>query len=211
MSAHLFKALKKRLILTVVPFLAQLLIRFLYVTNKKVRRISPLIENKSGIYIFWHGELLLQSYFRTMIKNDGPVGVIISEHGDGELIARTMHYFGVETLRGSSRRNAAKALKQAWDFAHRGGNIVITPDGPRGPRHSVADGVVTLSQKLDLPIITQNIRPSKYWQLGSWDKFIIPKPFGTLEFIAGDPFKVSNMEKDEAKALVRKRLLAHAV
>ena len=195
----------------VIPFLAQLLIRIIYHTNRKIKKISPKIENRAGIYIFWHGELLLQSYFRHMIDNSGPIAVMISEHGDGELIARTMGYFGVGTLRGSSRRNAVKALKEAWTFAENGGNIVITPDGPRGPRHSVADGVVVLSQKLDLPIICQNIRPSKYWQLGSWDKFIIPKPFGTLTYIAGDPFKVTDMDKDEAKALVQKRLLENAI
>ncbi|MDH5465603.1 MAG: hypothetical protein OEW60_08205, partial [Thiovulaceae bacterium] len=95
-------------------------------------------------------------------------------------------------------------------FAKEGGNIVITPDGPRGPRHSVADGVVTLSQKLDLPIIAQSVVPSKYWRLKSWDQFIIPKPFGTLTYIASDPFKVTDMSMEEAKKMVQGRLLEHA-
>lgn len=210
MSASFSKRLKKRLTFIFLPFLGQLLIRFLYLTNRKKTFISPKIENTPGIYVFWHGELLMQHYFRNFIHNDGPVAVIISEHGDGELITKVMGYFGVEALRGSSRRNAAKALKNALEFAQKGGNIVITPDGPRGPRHSVADGVVVLSQKLDLPIIAQNVVPSRYWRLKSWDQFIIPKPFGTLKFYASDPFKVTDMELDVAKALVAKRLNEHA-
>lgn len=210
MRVNLFKKLKKKFFLLLLPFLGQLLIRFIYLTNRKKKIISPLIKNEPGIYAFWHGNLLVQSYFRKMIKNDGKVAVIISEHGDGELIARTMRYFGVGTLRGSSRRNAAKALMAALRFAKEGGNIVITPDGPRGPRHSVADGVVTLSQKLDLPIIAQSVVPSKYWRLKSWDQFIIPKPFGTLTYIASDPFKVTDMSMEEAKKMVQGRLLEHA-
>ncbi len=211
MSVSWSKRLKKRLLFALLPFLGQLLIRFLYLTNRKKLFISPKIANEPGIYIFWHGELLMQHYFRKFIKNDGPVAVIISEHGDGELITKVMGYFGVGALRGSSRRNAAKALRAALEFAQKGGNIVITPDGPRGPRHSVADGVVVLSQKLDLPIIAQNVVPSRYWRLKSWDQFIIPKPFGTLSFYASDPFKLTGLSIDEAKTEVAKRLNKYAI
>jgi len=75
---------------------------------------------------------------------------------------------------------------------------MITPDGPKGPRYSMSDGAVALALRAKLPIMVVNYRPSSYWQLSSWDKFIIPKPFSQLE-IYHQIININNMQKDEAK------------
>lgn len=132
---------------------------------------------------------------------------MISEHFDGELIAKTMTYFDFETIRGSTRSGAARVLMQAIKKMKEGYDLGITPDGPKGPRFSITDGMIAIAQKLDRPIVVQTCVPSKYWQLKSWDKFMIPKPFGHLEFFATDPINVTGMDIEEAKQLIHDKLM----
>jgi lysophospholipid acyltransferase (LPLAT)-like uncharacterized protein len=135
--------------------------------------------------------------------------VLISNHFDGELISRTIKYFGLGTLAGSSNRNAARVLIQAIKSIKDGYDIGITPDGPKGPRHEVADGIIVMAQKTKAKILLIEIKPTKYWQLNSWDKFTIPKPFGTLHYYATSEIDLSDMKMEDAKALIKKGLLAH--
>jgi len=136
---------------------------------------------------------------------------MISNHFDGELIARTIGYFGFTTLRGSSSKRAASVLLEAIRKMKSGYDIAITPDGPRGPRHSVADGIVAIAQKMDAYIVVQHVRPNKYWQLRSWDRFIIPKPFSEIELISSKPFKVTAMDREDARILIKKKMLLNAL
>ena len=142
------------------------------------------------------------------IRGDHPIAVMISEHFDGELIARTIGHFGFEAIRGSSKKGGAKVLIQALKRLKAGSDVAITPDGPRGPRHSVAPGIVILSQKSDAYIVPFSYSASKYWQLRSWDRFIIPKPFSTLHFRVGEPFKLTGMDEERARREVKRRLEA---
>ncbi len=126
----------------------------------------------------------MQPFNYQKLKPSGKISAMISQHKDGEAITRTVEYLGINSIRGSSSRGgAAKVLISAIKEIKGGGNdVAITPDGPRGPRHSVADGVVAISQKTNAKILVFNCKPTKYWQFNSWDKFILPKPFGKLEF-----------------------------
>lgn len=135
--------------------------------------------------------------------------VLISSHFDGALISKTIKYFGLGTIAGSSNRNAARALIEAIKTLKEGCDIGITPDGPKGPRHVVADGIVVMAQKTKSKIILIEIKPTKYWQFKSWDAFVVPKPFGTLHYYATNPIDVSSMELEEAKLYIQKELLRH--
>jgi len=132
---------------------------------------------------------------------------MISEHFDGELIARTNRYFGIDAVRGSSKRGGAKALIGAMRLLKSGYDVAITPDGPRGPRRSVAGGVVALAKKSDAYILPFSYASTRYWKLGSWDGFIIPKPFSRIDFFVGEPLKITSLDDNEAKALIKRRLL----
>lgn len=136
---------------------------------------------------------------------------IVSNHFDGELVARLMRLFGGGTIRGSSSKGGASVLRNALKSLQKGRDIALTPDGPRGPRHSVADGAAVLAMMKKVPIITMNCNPTAYWSMKSWDRFCIPKPFSTIEFYYGEPFYVHELSLEEAKALIQKRLLEHAV
>ncbi len=155
---------------------------------------------------FWHGKLLLAPYIYKKLRKDAKIGVIISDHFDGEIIAKTMAYFGFDTIRGSSSKGGIKALKESFRRIDKGYDIAITPDGPRGPLESVADGIVAICQKKSLQVVAFNYKASHYWELKSWDKFMIPKPFSRVDFYASEPFSIEDLEKEEAKKMIKERL-----
>jgi lysophospholipid acyltransferase (LPLAT)-like uncharacterized protein len=205
----LLKKLLRAIALVVVPFVGSLLIRLLYLTNKKEIHIPKQISDAPIIFACWHGELLMCHYIYARYRKIPHAKVLISNHFDGMLIAKTIEHFGLDTIAGSSNRNAAKALIQGIKALKDGWDIGITPDGPQGPRHKAADGVVVMAQKADAKIMLIEMVASRYWQLSSWDKFTIPKPFGTIRLYASELLDVSQMELEEAKELVQKGLLLH--
>lgn len=203
--------MKAFLITKVLPFILQLFVRFIYLTSKKVFHHPKINEDDSHLVAFWHGELLMQPFNYQKLKPNGKVSAMISEHKDGEAITKTVEYLGIHSVRGSSSRGAAKVLISAIKEIKGGDDVAITPDGPRGPRHSVADGIVAISKKTNAKILIFNCKPTKFWQFKSWDKFIVPKPFGTIEFFIQDPLDISELEMDEAKELIREKMLLNAM
>ncbi len=189
-----------------LPFIASIFIRLIYLTNKKEFDAPSTIAKEPAIFACWHGELLMLPYLYTYYRKTPHAKVLISPHFDGILISKTVKYFGLETLAGSSNKSAARVLIQAIRSVKDGYDIGITPDGPKGPRHEVADGIVAIAQKSKAKVVLLTIRPTKFWQLSSWDKFIIPKPFGILHFYATPPIDISDMKLDDAKILIRERL-----
>jgi len=195
----------------IVPFILQFIVRFIYLTNKKVFH-HPIIDEKEPYLIcFWHGELLMQPFNYQKLRPNGKVSGMISNHKDGEILVRLSGYLGIHAIRGSSSKGGVKALISAIKEIKGGDDIAITPDGPRGPRHSVADGIVAISKKTNAKILIFNCRPSKYWQFNSWDKFVVPKPFGTLEFFIQEPLDISSLEREEAKVLLKEKMLINAM
>ena len=205
------KRILRALALVVVPFVGMLLMRFIYNTNRKVFHLPQNIPTEPVVFAFWHGDLLMQPYLYYQFRKVPKANVLISDHFDGSLISKTMEYFKLGTIAGSSNRNAAKVLIQAIKTLKDGYDIGITPDGPKGPRYSVSDGIIVMAQKTGAKVIIYNCRPSKYWQLNSWDRFVIPKPFGILEFFASEPIDLSGMELEAARTLIQERLMLHAI
>ena len=195
----------------VVPFIGSLLVKIIYYTAKKTFHPPKNIPKERCVIGFWHGDLLMQPLNYKNWRKDPKAVVMISEHFDGQLIAMTMSYFGLGTIRGSTRSGAARVLLQAIKKVRDGYDLGITPDGPKGPRFSVTEGIIVVAQKLDRPIILQNCVPSRYWQLGSWDKFVIPKPFSHLEFYCTEPINVTGMEMEEAKQLIHDKLMQKSI
>jgi len=193
----------------IVPFIGALLIRLISLTNKKVFHGPGTLGDEEFIMACWHGELLMIPYAYKNYRKTPHVKLLISEHFDGNLIAKTLNYFGFGTIRGSSTRGGAKALIQSIKEIKKGYDLGITPDGPKGPRHEVHDGIVVMAQKAKVKIVLVEIKPSKYWQINSWDKFVIPKPFGIINYYISDLIDVSGLEMQEAKILIKKGLQAH--
>ena len=203
------KKLLRAFALFAAPLFGSLLIRFLNLTNKTHFVAPEKISDDATIFACWHGELLMLPYLYKHYRKKPHAKVLISPHFDGELISRTIKYFGLGTLAGSSDKSATRVLIQALKTIKEGYDIGITPDGPKGPRHEVADGIIVMAQKTGAKIVLVEIKPTKYWQLNSWDRFVIPKPFGEIFFYASDEIDLKGLEIEEARELLKRGLLQH--
>jgi hypothetical protein len=138
-------------------------------------------------FALWHGQLLPLLWQQ---RGKG-VAILISEHGDGELIARLAHNLGMRTVRGSTTRGGLRALVGLIAELRAGREIAITPDGPRGPARRFAAGGLVAAQRSDSPIVPIAAAASRAWHLRSWDRFMIPKPFARITVVIGEPATVS--------------------
>ena len=200
------KSIKRYVQVYVAPFILQLFVRLIYLTNKKVYHHPKSMDDETFIVSMWHGDLLMQPFNYQHFKPKGTVKAIISEHRDGETIRRTVEHLGIESLNGSSTRGGAKALLGAIKSIKKGIDVAITPDGPKGPIYSVADGIVLIAQKTKCKILSFSTSPTKYWQFNSWDKFIVPKPFGQIDFYISEPFDVDGLDMEEAKKKIENNM-----
>ncbi len=161
----------------------------------------------AGIYAFWHShQLSALWHFRRV-----GAGILISASKDGEYIARVAQSVGFTPLRGSSSRLGAAGLKALIEFARSGRTVAITPDGPRGPRHSIGPGVLALAQKSGYPSVPFALGLSSFWELPSWDRFRIPKPFSRGYACWGEPLSVppdaDDATLDQLAAELRRRMI----
>ena len=169
------------------------------------------IPQEPVIFAFWHGDLLMQAYLYKLFRTVPKAKVLISDHFDGQIIAGAIRFFGLTTIHGSTTRGGAKVLIQGLKSLSDGYDIGITPDGPKGPRYTVGDGVVVMAQKRQTKVIVNSCVPSSYWQLSSWDRFVIPKPFGVLNFYASEPIDLAGMTMPEAKECLHKALMFYTI
>jgi hypothetical protein len=154
-------------------------------TNHAV--VSDLREQRIPIvFALWHGDLLPLLYLH---RNEG-VTVLVSEHRDGELIARIAESLGFRTVRGSTSRGAARALVGMVRELKEGHDVAVTPDGPRGPARSFAPGALIAAQRADAPVIAVGLSAKTSWRLSSWDGFLIPKPFARVRVAYSDPVRL---------------------
>lgn len=205
------KTFLRKLALWLIPPIGMLLIRLIALTNRKRFHLPSTIPQEPVIIAFWHGNLIMQMYTYYVYRKTPKINVLISDHFDGEIIAKIGRYFHLGTIRGSSRRGAAKALMQGLKSLSDGYDVGITPDGPKGPRYEVSDGVVVMAQKRRAKVVVFHCVPMSYWQFKSWDRFVIPKPFGVLNFYISEPINLEELEMEEAKRRVKQTLMLHAL
>ena len=193
-----------------VPPLAYMLMRIVWWTAKKEFHFITEIGEEQHVCVCWHGELFMSPQAYRHIHKKHAASAIISSHFDGSLIASTLKLLNIRPLRGSSRKGAKQVLMQAFRSIKSGEEVLITPDGPRGPRHSMSDGVIGISLKSKLPIFVMSFQAKSYWQLNSWDKFVIPKPFTKVDFYI-QSISLDGMELEEAKKYLSTKMLEHTI
>jgi lysophospholipid acyltransferase (LPLAT)-like uncharacterized protein len=161
-----------------------------------------------GNYIaaLWHNRLLLISFVLKKFFPQRPGAGLISASRDGDLIADVTRRFGFDVVRGSSSRMGAAALRELSDVLAAGRDILITPDGPRGPAYELGPGIVFLAQTTGAPVVPVNMEYSSCWRVKSWDRFIIPKPFSKVRVIIGPPQQIGSTSTDEEFENERVRL-----
>jgi lysophospholipid acyltransferase (LPLAT)-like uncharacterized protein len=199
------KELVNGLILAIVPPLAYWVITLLS-WSMRIEVVNGQVHDERrkrgepAIGAFWHGRLLMMpTGYR------GNVSILISLHQDGELISRTVKYFGFRSIRGSTTRGGFSAMREMLKAYREGYDIAITPDGPRGPRYRVQSGVIELARRTGMAIIPLTFSASRKKMFRSWDRFLFPYPFSRGVFIWGEPlFVPRQMDRD---IFERKRLL----
>ena len=176
---------------------------------KNRKKIEMLLSKKNSfIYAFWHDQLLMCPL---SWQSDSAIKVLISKHRDGDIVAGLISHLGFDAIRGSTHREGKKRDKGGLLSARKmikslksGINIGISPDGPKGPRHKVSDGIVDIPRLSKAPILPVALKKKKKWVLKTWDKFIIPKPFNEIKIIWGDP--MPSLKNKKNKNLFREKL-----
>lgn len=171
---------------------------------------NALRTNGPVILCLWHNRLALsmrawERFGLERIRAAGLVALISASH-DGGVLARTLQYFHVQAVRGSSSRRGAQALLELTSWAEKNYAVAITPDGPRGPCYQIQDGILALSQLIGLPIIPVSTYVKWKFCLKSWDRFQIPLPFSRCEIRIGQPVVVGREINDAERASIKEDL-----
>ena len=158
------------------------------------------------IYVVWHGGLL-----PALWKHRGEsTTVLVSDHRDGSRLAGAIEKWGYRTVRGSTTRGGARGLLGIMRVLDGGGNVALTPDGPRGPARRAKPGAVLAARRTGAWIIPVAASASSGWKLGSWDSFLIPKPFSRVRIAYDAPFRVAGNDAPEEGLATLQRGLERA-
>jgi lysophospholipid acyltransferase (LPLAT)-like uncharacterized protein len=165
---------------------------------------QPVTEN--CVAALWHNRLLLVSFALKKFLPQRRGAGLISASRDGDLVADLTQRFGFEVVRGSSSRLGASAILELGNMLANGRDILITPDGPRGPAYKLGPGIIFLAQKTGAAVVPVNFEYSSCWRVKSWDRFILPRPFSKVRFIIGPPHRVRSTDTPEEFETERLRL-----
>lgn len=194
--------IRSKFLTKICAFSLVVIFRTLFSTCKKkihfqVPKSNYLIEEEEKFLIcVWHHELVIP----VLIVPQVNTAALVSQHQDGSYLADTMQMVGILPVRGSSSKGGAKAMKQLMEIT-KDHHIVITPDGPRGPREEIKSGIVFLASHSGRAILPTAYACKSYWKIkGSWTDMIIPKPFTTMTACVGEPIYIPpKLKKDQLR------------
>ena len=172
--------------------------------------VDPAVARRTGrrfIYAFFHEVMLFPAHYWSWPE----MQILISDHSDGELIAQVVRRLGFGVVRGSTTRGGARALREMTQRIDRG-HLCVTPDGPRGPRRHVHQGLAYLASRTGLPIVGAGMAFQEPWRVRSWDRFAVPRPGRPAACVVPEPVFVppdADRETLEAcRAEVERRMIA---
>ncbi len=173
-------------------FVPAQLVRFI-VLCMRPRFVDPSgavdLDKLPYITVTWHNRLL---FFPSVFPQEyrSRTYALVSPSRDGQYVTDFISQFGIKTVRGSSNKRSVGALLESLRVLEQGGSVSMTPDGPRGPRYKMSLGPIALASKTGFPILPISVNATRFWEVPTWDRFQIPKPWGRLELRIGSPIKV---------------------
>lgn len=185
--------IRNRFINRLLAQIATWLLRIYYLTVRVDQRrvvagatpYEPPIDSARYCFCLWHDAIVTCLFSTRIYKLSG----LISRHQDGTYLSDAATMVGLTPVRGSTSRGGAVAIKQLIDQPDL--HVCITPDGPRGPRRVMKDGIVYLASRTGRRIVPTTVTASSYWSLpGNWSDMLIPKPFSRVLLLAGTPIDV---------------------
>ena len=184
---------------------------FYYITSFISRSIKweYVVENeKSNIfnnkkkYIFccWHNKLFLGPH---LLPRNRIINALQSSHSDGMVTSIAFKYLGMNVILGSSKKGGMQAFRKMVKCIQLGESIAITPDGPKGPKEKVKEGIIKLAQITDTSIIPLVWATNKFKIINSWDSFVLPYPLSKGAYSFGKPINVKKKINKEELEIVR--------
>lgn len=172
-----------------------------------VEHMAPHAAGAPVIVAFWHERLALMPMLWLKARRS-PEGcqarnrahVLVSQHRDGRFIGAVVSRFALNVVLGSSTRGGAKGLRLLLNLLAEGDHVAITPDGPRGPRRVAAAGVVQLAALSGVPILPCAAQTTRRWVLRTWDRMVVPRPFGRGVVVCLTPIAVGREDWQDAVA-----------
>ncbi len=162
-----------------------------------------------AVWVCWHNRILMLPYAFRRWGRHRKARAMTSASRDGNILAAVVSHFKVGAIRGSSSRRGGEALLHAVKLLRSGQDVAIIPDGPRGPRYRFAVGPIVLAQKCGAALAPFHVHYEKAWQLRTWDRFMIPKPFSRVTITLGPAVDLP-VEQLEDHQLEAARLRAEA-
>jgi len=164
-------------------------------------------EHAPVIIAFWHNRTALMAYFYERFCRGRTALTFISRSRDGQFMTDVAARFGIKAVRGSSSRHGTSAMLAAIRAASdRHIDLVITPDGPRGPRYQIQPGLVRLAQATQRPIVAVTYQLKWKHELKSWDRFHVPFPFSACHMVTGEPIFVPESASETELAAISARV-----
>jgi lysophospholipid acyltransferase (LPLAT)-like uncharacterized protein len=189
--------LRQRIILRIIITAGYWFIRLigptLRVCISREEGAQETIAQRPLIGSFWHACIIPSTYF----CRDLGIRVMSSNSYDGEYMGRIIRKFGFVAVKGSSSRNAVRALLGLRRALQQGWTVAFSIDGPRGPRHKVKPGPVALARSSGVPLTMYHMAVDRAWVLNTWDRLIIPKPFSRVLMRFGTLIPVPHQASDE--------------
>ncbi|MCX7973465.1 MAG: lysophospholipid acyltransferase family protein [Candidatus Aminicenantes bacterium] len=181
-----------------VGFLGRLFLRLIVKTSKVTVLGEEMVNNlrikkKPIIHVVWHGRIFLAPYF---FRHQG-IMPLVSPSEDGEIVARIIEGWGYKILRGSSSHSMVSAWKEMVNELKTGGEVLIVPDGPKGPNRFFKAGAIRLASITGAYLVPFSFSASRRRFLGSWDHFLLAWPFSRIVALFGEPFLVPGNLSDE--------------
>jgi lysophospholipid acyltransferase (LPLAT)-like uncharacterized protein len=187
-----WRRVRPNLLPPVLLFPLRLLVRTLRLTIVNGHVLEEVEHPR--IFWAWHGRLAIPGIWYSRKQ----AYALISPSRDGEILARMFDRLGYRTIRGSTRRGGIEAAIEGVKVLQAGNEIVMTPDGPRGPNRKIQTGMILMAQKAGATVVAVGVSASPRKLARSWDRALIPLPFAKAAMVFGEPRKVP-VELDEAQ------------
>ena len=200
MTATLRTLYHSRAVTTLGTAVAESYIRLVLRTSRVLRdppdTDEKLFSQHPQIFAMWHGQFMMVPVIKPQTHAD--IAIIVSRHGDAEILANTLQRFGMRVVRGAGagsrwkNRGGATALRGALRALRDGATFALTADAPPGPARRAGEGIAMLAKLSGRPIVPCAMATNHYLALNSWSAFTLNLPFSKLAIVVGDPIVVSD-------------------
>ncbi len=198
------KILKNKFAQSFLGWLISIYIKVCFHTSiwivKNSNEVDKQIKKKNSFIVcFWHNRLLMASFCWSW-KQD--LKMLISSHSDGKIGSNAVSHLGIQTITGSSRKQNLSSLKEIINLLKKNNILAIAPDGPRGPREEVKDGLISLLKKTGVTVLPLGYSARFKINLKTWDRFILALPFNKFVTVWGNPVKFDKIKTTEENKII---------